>query len=257
MGSPRAPQESERVLAELEVRGDGRRRKLRAAHAHRVAAPDQQNDHHHRGDLHDPQRLVARLLDALDVLPPVIDRDRGGKDRRGVIHVELNGMACGVHQRRRQPVAMVGHHQQLVHQAGDVLAGGHAGDRAGEDVVEHQRRDAELGEAAAQRFLHHAVHAAAREHRAALDVDRAHGKAEQHDAENEPRRSRSHRLLGNAAGVKGRRAQVIENDGGRAPEGDEREHHRGRDDQPYAVVRRSYGRSSRGHREGPARQPVV
>ena len=75
----------------------------------------------------------------------------------------------------------------------------------GKDVIEHQRRNAELGEPAAEGLFYHAVHAAAREHRTALDIHRAHGKAEQHDAEDEPRRSRSHRLFGDAAGVEGRR----------------------------------------------------
>ncbi len=97
----------------------------------------------------------------------------------------------------------VGHVHQLVHQAGDVLAGGHARDRPGENVVEHQRRDAELGEGAAQRLFHHAVNAAAGEHRTAFDVDRAHREAEQHDAENEPGRGRADCLLGNAAGIEG------------------------------------------------------
>ena len=68
-----ALQESQRVVAEVEVRGNRRRRKVHAHHADRVHAPDQQNDHHHRGDLHNAQRLVARFLDALDVLPPVVD----------------------------------------------------------------------------------------------------------------------------------------------------------------------------------------
>ena len=128
--------------------------------------------------------------------------------------------------------------------------GRHAGDRAGEDVIEHQRRDAELGEAAAQGLLDHAVNAAAGEHGAALHVDRAHREAEQHDAEDEPGGGGAYSLLGDAAGIKGRGAQVIENDGGSAPKGDEREHHRGCHDEPDAVGRRSYGRSARCHLKG-------
>ena len=63
---------------------------------------------------------------------------------------------------------------ELVHQSGNVLPRGNAGDRPGQDVVEHQRRDADLGEGAAHRFLDDAIDAAADEHRAAFDVDRAH-----------------------------------------------------------------------------------
>ena len=60
----------------------------------------------------------------------------------------------------------------------------------------------QLGERAAQGFLDHAINAAAREHAAAFHVHRAHRKAEQHDAENEPRGRRAHRLFGDAACVK-------------------------------------------------------
>ena len=98
-------------------------------------------------------------------------------------------------------MAVVGHHHHFVHQAGDVLTGRHARDWSREDVVEHQRRNAYFCEGGAQGFFHHAVNAAAREHRAAFDVHGTHGKAEQHDAENEPGRSRANSLLGDAAGV--------------------------------------------------------
>ena len=43
------------------------------------------------------------------------------------------------------------------------------------------------------------------------------------------------RLLGDAGGIEGRRAQVVEYDGGRAPVGDERQHHRRGDDNANAV----------------------
>ena len=74
----------------------------------------------------------------------------------------------------------------------------------GQNVIEHQRGDAEFGEGAAQGLLHHAVNAAAGKHRTALDVNRAHGEAEQHDAENEPGRGGANCLLGDAAGIEGR-----------------------------------------------------
>ncbi len=235
IGNPVSFQEAERIWTEFQIRRSRRRRQVNAAHHHRVGAPDEQNDHHHGGDLHNAQSLVARLLDALDVLPPVIDGDRRREHRGGVVHVELERLAVRVHQRRRQPVAVVRHRHHLVHQAGDVLAGRYARDGSREDVVEHQRRDAEFGEGAAQGLFHHAVDAAAREHRAAFHVHRAYGKAEQHDAENEPGRGGANRLFGDAAGIKGRGAKIIEDDGGGTPEGDEREHHGGCHDEPDAV----------------------
>ncbi len=36
--------------------------------------------------------FVAGLLDALDVLPPVVDGDDDGEDGRGEVHRELRGM---------------------------------------------------------------------------------------------------------------------------------------------------------------------
>src|ERR1700744_4697178 len=79
----------------------------------------------------------------------------------------------------------------------------HTGDWPGEDVIEHQCRDAELGKSSAQGLLDHAVNAAAGKHGAALHVHRPHREAEQHDAEDEPGCGSAHSLLGNAAGIKG------------------------------------------------------
>ena len=154
--------------------------------------------------MYDAQSLLAGLFDALDVLPPVIDGHRGGEDGGGGIHVELEGVVVRVHQSRRKPVAIGRDYQEFVHQSCNVLAGGNAGDGSRQNVVEHQRRDAELGEGAPQGFLHHAVDAAAGKHRTAFDVDRAHRETEEHDAEDEPRSSRAHRLFSDASGIESR-----------------------------------------------------
>ena len=245
----RSLQESLRVVAEMQVGRDGKRRQVRTFDKQGIAAPEKQNHHHDGGDLHNPQRLVARLLNALDVLPPVVDGHRRGKHCRRVVQVKLESMPGDILQGRWQPVVLVHHVQHLVHQAGDVLPGRHTRDWSRQNVVEHQRRNAQLGEGAAQRFFHHAINAAAGEHRTALDVNRAHREAEQHDAQNEPGRSRTYCLLSDAARVKRRRTKVVEYDGSRAPEGDEREHHAGCHDQPDAVGGRGYGRSRRCHCE--------
>ena len=143
--------------------GDGRCRAL-GADGDRDQAPDDHDDAHDGGRPHDLQRLVARFVDALDVDPPEVDRHH---DR----------------DRRREPV-LVGHQravgaqlEQVVEQADDVLAGRDAADRAGQDVVEQQRRDRQPGQPAAHRLLDDAVHAAAHEHGAALDVDAAHARS--------------------------------------------------------------------------------
>ena len=174
-----------------------------AANPNRIDTPDQEDDHHDGGDLHDLHGFAAGLFDALDVLPPVENGDDGGKDGRRVVHVELKGIVVRIHQRRRQPMAVIGNRHQLIHQPGNILSRGDAGDGAGEDVVEHQSGDAELGEGSSQRFFDHAVNAAAGEHGTAFNVHRAHREAEQHDAEDEPRGGRTDCLLGDAAGIEG------------------------------------------------------
>src|SRR4051812_21857984 len=124
--------------------------------------------------------------------------------------------------------------EQLVQKAGDVLAGGHTGYRAGEDVVEHQGGDADLGEGAAEGFLHDAIDAAAGEHGTALDVDGADGAGEEDDADDEPGGRLTYELFGDAACIEGGGAKVIEDNGGCPPEGDERQHDRGGNDESYA-----------------------
>src|ERR1700681_2208622 len=84
------------------------------------------------------------------------------------------------------PAVYVGGDKGFVDQADDVLAGGYTGDRPGEDVIEHQGGDAELGQGAAQGFFHDPVDAAADEHGAAFDVDGPHGERKQHDSDDEP-----------------------------------------------------------------------
>ena len=105
-----------------------------------------------------------------------------------------------------------------------------AADRAGQDVVEHQRGDGELGQKPAHRLLDHAVDAAADEQRAAFDVDRADGVAEEHHGQDEPGGGRPDGPFDDAADVVGGAGQVAQHDRRRPPVGDEREHHAADDD---------------------------
>ena len=238
-------EEAERFFGEMQVSGRGQRDVLVADFEERERRPAEQDHNHHGRDLHDPERLFAGLVDALDVLPPVIDGDGEGEDNRGPVDVELRRAVENVVNGARNPAVRVGGDHDFVEQADDVLAGGHAGDRAGENVVEHQRGDAELGQRAAEGFFDDFVDAAAHEHRAAFDVDGAHRKREEHDSDNEPGGGFADGLLGDAAGIKGRRSQIVENDGGRAPVGDEGQHHRRGDDDANAVGRTRYGLEGR------------
>src|ERR1035438_4244599 len=134
------------------------------------------------------------------------------------------------------PAAGIGDGNRVVDETRDVLSGGNARDRPGQDVIEHQRGNAELGERASERFFDDAVDAAAHEHGAAFDVDGAHGEGEQHHPQDEPGRALSNGLFGNASGVEGGRAQIVENDGGGSPIRDKGEHHRGRNYNANPVI---------------------
>src|SRR6266699_926890 len=119
--------------------------------------------------------------------------------------------------------------EELVHQTRKILSGGNAADRTGKHIVEHQRRHAEFRQRAAQRLLDGAVDAAANEHAAAFDVHRPHGIRKQHDSQNEPGGSLADVAFRFAARVVRRGGQVIQHDGGGAPEGEEAEEGGSRD----------------------------
>ena len=211
---------AERPLVQLNIGRRRKRRKVCAANPNGVRAPHDQDDHHHRGDLHDFQGLIAGFMHALYIFPPEKKRDQYGEKRgRRIL-------------RKHDARVKVG--EELVEEPGQVLPRGYAADRAGQNVVEHQRRNGEFRERSSQRFLDHAVDAPAHEHAAAFHVHRAHAVGEQHHAKNEPGRGLPDETLGFAPGVVGGGRQVVQNNGRRAPEGNERQHgRRGHNDARY------------------------
>ena len=182
----------------------------------RDQAPDDHDDAHDRGRPHDLQGLVARLMDALDVDPPEVDRHQDRDRRREPVLVN--------HQR-----AVGAQLEQVVQEADEVLAGRDAADRTGQDVVEQECRHRQPRQPAAHRLLDDAIHAAAHEHGAALDVDAAHAVAEEHHPQDEPGSGLADLRLDDPADVVGRAGQVAKHQGRRPPERDEREHHAGDD----------------------------
>src|SRR6185437_5762477 len=106
-------------------------------------------------------------------------------------------------------------------QAAQVLAGADHADGPGENIIENQRGHRDAGEEGPHAVAHHDVHAAADEHAAALHVDAAHGEAEQHHSQHEPRRRLPDGVFGNAAGIKRRRRQIAQDNGGAPPKADE------------------------------------
>src|SRR5579864_7419896 len=114
-------------------------------------------------------------MDALDILPPEVEDDHGG---------EGGGKVIGARFREVDGVAQVA--ANVVHKAGQVLAGGDGADGPGQNIVKKQGRNRDLGQGSAHGFLDHAVHAATHKHGAGLNVESPHRVAEQHDSENEP-----------------------------------------------------------------------
>ena len=99
----RVAEETKRIRAEVQGRGAGEGRQVSADMEDGVAAPEDKNDHHDGGDLHDLQSLVAGLFEAFDVLPPVIDGDDDRADGRGVVHGQLRHVMVGAEQEAGQP----------------------------------------------------------------------------------------------------------------------------------------------------------
>ncbi len=213
----------------------GRGTDLEALFQQGEGGPGEQHHDHDCRDLHDPQGFLARFLNSLGVLPPEIERHQHGEDDGRPIDVHVRRAVEHEVHGTRNPAVGVGGGEGVIDQPGDVLAGGNARDGAGQDVVEHQGGDADLGQGSAQSFLDHAVDAAADEHGAALHVDGSHREGEQHDPQDEPRGRFPDGLLGDAGGIERRGAEVIQDDGGGSPVGDEGEHHRGRDYDADAV----------------------
>src|SRR5207248_6469982 len=115
---------------------------------------------------------------------------------------------------------------QLVNQGAYVLASANTADGTGEDVIEYQGGYRQLGHYRTHAVAHHHVHSASHIHAAALEINAAHGEAEQHDADYEPRGGFADGLLGRAAGIKCGRRQVAEDNRSSAPKADEGKRYR-------------------------------
>src|SRR5713226_999030 len=126
---------------------------------------------------------------------------------------------------------------KLAEETAEVLPGGNTADWSGQNVVEHQRGNAEFREYPTKRLLYGAIDAAADKHAAAFNVDRAHGIRKQHDGQDEPRRGLSNVTFGFTTGVVGRGGEVVQNNGRGTPERNEgQEGCRGDDDTRNAVA---------------------
>ena len=144
--------------------------------------------------MHDAERLAARLVNALDIVPPEVQRHDEPKS--------------GGEEIRRHARGEVHRFGRFIDQAAQVLAGADAADGAGEDVVEDQSGNRKAGHERTHGVAHHDIDAAAHEHAAAFHVHRAHGEAEQHDAQDEPGRAGADGLFSDSTSVEGRRREI-------------------------------------------------
>src|SRR5262245_47379385 len=99
-----------------------------------------------------------------------------------------------------------------------MLANRDARDGAGQNIVEHQGGDGQLGAGATHGFLHHPIHTAPREHRVRLHIHRTHGIRKEHHPEDEPWGRLPNGLLRNTTDIECRRAQIVQDNSGGAPE---------------------------------------
>ena len=224
-------QPAQRFTREIDVVRSRNRRQVEADLEDRVAAPDDQDHHHDGGDLHDLQRLVARLVNALDVLPPEIHNGKNRECRCEVVVVEMDGM--------------MGIAEQVFDEAGEVQARRDGADRSGQDVVEQQRGNREARQRGTKRLFDDAIHAAAHEHRARFHVDSANGVAKHHHREDEPRCALADYLFGVATSVIGGGGKVGKNDCRHPPERDKAQHDGGGNEYGNGVALQVFG--CRGH----------
>src|SRR5581483_1837463 len=190
-----------RFFRQVDVRRRRRRRQRSpTAQNQRQRTPDQEDNDHHGGDLHDAQSLGARFGDALDVRPPEVNRHRDAEEYGEGIWVRAPGLMESF--------------ADLVKQPPQILAGADDADRAGEDVIHDQRGYGQLGDGRSHAVAHNHVYAAAHEHAGAFQVHRADSVAEQHHGQYHPGRGLADGLLGDASDVVHRGGHVVEHDGG-------------------------------------------
>ena len=194
-----------------------------AAHQQRVTAPSNQRHDHNGRELHDPQGLLARLADALDVFPPEVNSHHDRKHRSDQIGIQ------------REVQMRVG--KQLVQQPGQILSRSYSADGARKNVVEHERRHGKFRQRPAHCFLHDTVDASPHVHAAALDVQLKNGVRKQHRREDEPRGGLPDELFRLTARVIGRGSDIVQYDRRRSPVRNEREHgRRGHKDLGYGAA---------------------
>ena len=186
----RVSQPSKIVLSKPEVRGHRRRRDLCRPSPHQgQGAPYEKHDDHDGCDLHDAKRLCTGFVNALDIAPPEIRSDQKSECRRELV--------------RRNRHAGLQHFGYFIDDAAEILSSADGTDGPGKDVIKNESRNRQARKKRSHGIANDHVDASPDVHAAALQINRTHRKAEQHDRKNEPRRTSADRLLGNTTGIKG------------------------------------------------------
>ena len=81
-GSDGSLQPPQGLITEIQVSRRGRRHRLVTVLEDRDQAPDDQDYHHHRGDLHNPQRLCAGEGNANSIAVPEVEGNQSSKSCR-------------------------------------------------------------------------------------------------------------------------------------------------------------------------------
>src|SRR3954453_14230584 len=129
----------------------------------------------------------------------------------------------------------VGESEQLVYQVAQILARADGAGRTGKNVVKDKGRDGKARGEWSHAVADDDVDTTTDKHAAAFHIDGAHGKAEEHDAKDEPGSGFTDGMFGDASGVEHGGGEITENDGRAAPIADKGKGYGGGNDNLQAL----------------------
>src|SRR5689334_14837977 len=128
VGKPRAPQwvkPAERLLVEQNSILKRVGRNLDRDAENRICTPNDQDNHHDRGDGHDLNRLFAGLVNSPSTLPPEVKGNENAEECRKSV----------LRKRAKRAAKIAGN---VFNESGEILAGNDRTDGTGQNIVEQQ-----------------------------------------------------------------------------------------------------------------------
>src|SRR5215510_9965098 len=186
--SDRSLQPPKCLVTEMQVRQRWCSNRLEAIFENRQYGPDEENYHHHCGDLHDPQGLRAGERNANSIGMPEIENDQNAKSTRKQVGRDMHPPDVKVLLR-------------IIDECREVQSCAYGADWSSQNVVKQQCRNGKLCRRATHRFPHYSVHPSSHEHAATLDVNSTHCIREEHYGQYEPRSRFTDCSLGDASDV--------------------------------------------------------